>query len=83
MIVNGRLTAPPEVQAVLATNSVCTTLLEGGNFEPQALGTTRDLFRVGLWLRDLCAAVRPLCRMLAPVTAAHRLSTLMEAAARG
>jgi hypothetical protein len=83
MKVNGRLTAPPEVQAVLATNSVCATLLEGGRFEPQALGTTRVFFKVSIWLRGLRVAMRFCLEMFRPVTAAHDLSAPMEAAARG
>jgi hypothetical protein len=83
MNVNGRLTAPPEVQAVLATNSVCATLLEGGRFEPEALGTTRVFSKVSTWLRGFSAAMRCCLEMFGPVTAAHRLSAPMEAAARG
>jgi hypothetical protein len=83
MHVNGRLTAPPEVLAVLVTNSVFATLPEGGTFEPQALGTTRVFFNVSMWLRGLRVAMRFCLEMLGPVTAAHRLSAPMEAAARG
>jgi hypothetical protein len=38
MHVNGRLTAPPDLQAELATNSVRRNLLQGSDSRPEARG---------------------------------------------
>ena len=46
MHVNGRLTAPPEFQAELATNSVRRNLLQGIN-RPEARGNPLDIFSQG------------------------------------
>jgi len=47
MHVNGRLTAPPEFQAELATNSVRRNLLQGSFNRPQARGNPLDIFSHG------------------------------------
>ena len=47
MHVNGRLTAPPEFQAELATNSVRRNLLQGSFTRPQARGNPLDIFSPG------------------------------------
>jgi hypothetical protein len=47
MNVNGRLTAPPEFQAELATNSVRRNLLQGSFNPPQARGNTLDIVSPG------------------------------------
>jgi hypothetical protein len=44
MHVNGRLTAPPEFQAELATNSVYRNLLQGSFDRPQARGNPLNNF---------------------------------------
>ena len=44
MHVNGRLTAPPEFQAELATNSVRRNLLQGSFDRPEARGNPLDIF---------------------------------------
>ena len=44
MHVNGRLTAPPEFQAELATNSVRRNLLQGSFDRPQARGNPLNIF---------------------------------------
>src|SRR5277367_1997457 len=44
MHVNGRLTAPPEFQAELATNSVRRNLLQGSVIRPEARGNPLDIF---------------------------------------
>src|ERR1700722_1499568 len=44
MHVNGRLTAPPEFQAELATNSVRRNLLQGSVTRPEARGNPLDIF---------------------------------------
>jgi hypothetical protein len=48
MHVNGRLTAPPEFQAELATNSVRWNLLQGSFRQPEARGNPLDIFSHGL-----------------------------------
>jgi len=47
MNVNGRLTAPPEFQAELATNSVRRNLLQGICNRPEARGNPLDIFPSG------------------------------------
>jgi hypothetical protein len=47
MHVNGRLTAPPEFQAELATNSVRRNLLQGSFNRPEARGNPLDIFSHG------------------------------------
>jgi len=47
MNVNGRLTAPPEFQAELATNSVRRNLLQGSFNRPEARGNPLDIFSHG------------------------------------
>ena len=47
MHVNGRLTAPPEFQAELATNSVRRNLLQGSFNRPEARGNPLDIFSPG------------------------------------
>jgi hypothetical protein len=44
MHVNGRLTAPPDLQAVLATNSVRRNLLHASYDRPEARGNPLDIF---------------------------------------
>ena len=52
MNVNGRLTAPPEVEAVLVTNSVDGMMLEGWKSGPTTGGTTLASFFTGTRPRD-------------------------------
>ena len=47
MNVNGRLTAPPHYEAVLATNSVCIIVRQGNRSQPKARGTTLDTSPLG------------------------------------
>jgi hypothetical protein len=47
MHVNGRLTAPPEFQAELATNSVRRNLLQGSFDQPEARGNPLDIVSHG------------------------------------
>ena len=47
MHVNGRLTAPPDLQAELATNSVRRNLLQGSFDQPEARGNPLDIFSHG------------------------------------
>jgi len=47
MNVNGRLTAPPEFQAELATNSVRRNLLQGNFDRPEARGNPLDIVSPG------------------------------------
>jgi hypothetical protein len=48
MHVNGRLTAPPEFQAELATNSVRRNLLLGSYARPKARGNPLDIVSPGV-----------------------------------
>jgi hypothetical protein len=48
MHVNGRLTAPPEFQAELATNSVRRNLLQGSYDQPEACGNPLDISSHGI-----------------------------------
>ena len=47
MNVNGRLTAPPQFEAVLVTNSVCSIVRQGTGIQPKARGTTLDTSPLG------------------------------------
>jgi hypothetical protein len=47
MHVNGRLTAPPDLQAVLATDSVRRNLLHASYDRPEARGNPLDIFSHG------------------------------------
>ena len=81
MNVNGRLTAPPQVEVVLVTNSVDGIVLEGERVEPTTRGTTLANWSLGTGsrtriLRGILQAdsgARGLGKF-DPVSVAHRLS---------
>jgi hypothetical protein len=92
MNVNGRLTAPPQVEVALATNSVDGMVSEGRISWPTTGGTTLASFSPGpgMRMRDerrvLCAGGRAASsahglRKFDPVSATHLLSVSQEAAA--
>jgi len=96
MNVNGRLTAPPQVEVALVTNSVDDMVSEGGMIWPETCGTTLASFSTGT-----CSRMRTLRRTLRaggrcgggadagaetlrkfnPVSATHLLSVSQEDAA--
>jgi hypothetical protein len=75
MHVNGRLTAPPEFQAELATNSVRRNLLQGSYSRPEARGNPLDIFSHGTsGQRTMRSRVRHACSgNSGPVSAAQFL----------
>lgn len=89
---NGRLTAPPQLEVALVTNSVYGMMLEGRNSGPTTGGITLASFSPGTGTqtrnkrKGLCAGghaasgVRNL-RKFDPVSATHLLSVSQEAAA--
>jgi len=82
MHVNGRLTAPPQVEAVLVTDSVVCISPLGRFIKPIASGKILD--RSSLALRSLSRFVRtagPSLLKFDTVSAAHLLSATGEAAA--
>ena len=92
MNVNGRLTAPPQVEVALVTNSVDGMLSGGWNSGPATGGTTLAKFSPGFGTRMReerrvsCAGKRAAhdVRGLGwfdPVSATHFLSVSQEAAA--
>ena len=94
---NGRLTAPPEVEVALVTNSVDGMVLEGGMARPTTRGTTLASFSPGIGTRtreereDLRAGAARLSRRgvaglqgfgkFDPVSATQGLSVPREVAA--
>jgi hypothetical protein len=88
MHVNGRLTAPPQLEAVLVTNSVDSNLHESSFQQLTASGTSLENFMYGSRL-PLAQAVRHSLaspasrapRQFPPVSATHISSTPWEAAA--
>ncbi len=83
MHVNGRLTAPPQVEAVLVTDSVVCISPLGRYFRLIASGKTLD--RSSRALRSLSRSVRtagPRYLKFNTVSATHLLSATGEAAAR-
>ena len=88
MQVNGRLTAPPQLEAALVTNSVEVILREGGFDRTSARGIPLEQPSLGNSFRR-CFVQRPgrACesadslRKFDPVSAAHLLSASQEAAA--
>lgn len=93
MNVNGRLTAPPQVEAVLATNSVDGIVSKGRIEWPGARGTTLGhiFLDTGLRMRTLRSDLQVEQRCAGtggrglwksdPVSATHGLSASREAAA--
>ena len=96
MNVNGRLTAPPQVEVVLVTNSVDDMVSEGRRVWPETRGTTLASFSTGTCLgtRTLRGARRvgvqagggadagaENLRKFNPVSATHLLSVSQEVAA--
>ena len=92
MNVNGRLTAPPEVEVVLVTNSVDDMVSEGRSSGPTAGGTTLASFSPGpgmqtrnerkvLYAGGRAASSAHGLRKFDPVSATHLLSVSQEAAA--
>jgi hypothetical protein len=75
MHVNGRLTAPPEFQAELATNSVRRNLLQGSFDQPEARGNPLDIFshRTSGQRTTRTFEVHPRSGNLGPVSAAQFL----------
>jgi hypothetical protein len=87
MNVNGRLTAPPQFEVALVTNSVCDMVFEGASNQPAARGTSLDTSFFGP-LRHARSAgrVRAQRKLLdfgqaLPVTAAHLPSVPAKAVA--
>lgn len=88
MQVNGRLTAPPQLEVALVTNSVFGMSLEGWSFRPKARGTTLAQSSLGnspglrsqRILGQVYASAHRLGKFY-PVSAAHLLSTSLGAAA--
>ena len=92
MNVNGRLTAPPEVEVALVTNSVDGMVSEGRNSGPTTGGTTLAKFSPGSGTRMReerrisCVGRRAvagahLVGKCNPVSATHQLSVSQEAVA--
>jgi hypothetical protein len=83
MHVNGRLTAPPEFQAELATNSVRRNLLHGSFDQPEACGNPLDIFSHGTSVRRTTRSAEVHARSgnLGPVSAAQFLFGNKEGAA--
>jgi hypothetical protein len=96
MNVNGRLTAPPQIEVRLVTNSVDGIVSEGRQDQPKARGTTLAKWSLGTYsrtriLRGTSRVVRRAggrarlsagsLRKFDPVSAAHRLSDSREAVA--
>jgi hypothetical protein len=92
MNVNGRLTAPPEVEVVLVTNSVDDMVSEGRSSGPTAGGTTLASFSPGSGTRmregrriscvgGRAAEGAQMFGKFDPVSATHFLSESQEAAA--
>lgn len=93
MNVNGRLTAPPQVEAVLATNSVDGIVSKGSGEGPGTRGTTLGYIFLdkGLRTRTLREDLQMERRRAGtggcglwkfdPVSVTHGLSALREAAA--
>ncbi|AEU38212.1 hypothetical protein AciX8_3929 [Granulicella mallensis MP5ACTX8] len=90
MNVNGRLTTPPRIEAVLVTNSVCSDLLQGSFVRPEARGLILEQSSLGTsqrlrFLRGYPQAggrARVACslRKFDPVSAAQFPSASREAA---
>ncbi len=83
MHVNGRLTAPPQTEAVLVTDSVVCISPLGRFAKPIASGKTLD--RSSMALRSLLRFARTAgssLRKFDTVSATHLLSATGEAAAR-
>ncbi len=85
---NGRLTAPPQLEAVLVTNSVCCKSLKGRMDRPEARGTTLAQPSLGnrpgrcsaQTFGQVYASAHSLGK-LDPVSATHRLSSSQGVAA--
>jgi hypothetical protein len=81
MHVNGRLTAPPEFQAELATNSVRRNLLQGSFAQPEARGNPLDIFSHGTSGQRSTRSREHRTGNLSPVSAAQFLFGNNEGAA--
>ena len=86
---NGRLTAPPQVEVALVTNSVDGIVSEGWNDGPKTLGTTLANWSLGTCsrTRNLRGTLRAVLggqglRKFDPVSATQGLSASQGAAAR-